>query len=83
MGQLGIASHRFFAAPVLNNCEIALPQDALIKEGVNLAFRTELFNAFNHAQFGQPGGNVNSAMFGLITTANPPRIMQPSLEVLF
>jgi hypothetical protein len=39
-------------------------QDALIKEGVNLAFRTELFNAFNHAQFGQPEGNVNSAMLG-------------------
>ena len=58
-------------------------QDALIKEGVNLAFRTELFNAFNYAQFGQPEGNVNGAMFGLITTANPPRIMQLSLEVLF
>ena len=26
---------------------------------MNLEFRAELFNAFNHAQFGQPDGNVD------------------------
>jgi hypothetical protein len=53
----------------------------------------ELFNAFNHAQFGQPDGNVNDPLtlqpngqltgFGVVSTANPPRIMQLSLKVLF
>ena len=27
---------------------------------MNLEFRAEAFNAFNHAQFGQPDGNVNT-----------------------
>jgi hypothetical protein len=83
LGQLGTARRRFFAAPGLNNWDLALLKDTAIKEGMNLEFRAELFNAFNHAQFGQPDGNVNSATFGLITTANPPRIMQLSLKLLF
>lgn len=83
LGQLGTARRRFFAAPGLNNWDTALLKDTGIKEGVNLEFRAELFNAFNHAQFGQPDGNVNSATFGLITTANSPRIMQLSLKLLF
>jgi len=83
LGTLGNARRRFFGGPGLNNWDIALLKDTPIKEGVNLEFRTELFNAFNHAQFGPPDGNVNDATFGLITTANQPRIMQLSLKLLF
>ena len=43
-----------FAGPGLNNWDVALLKDTLIKESLNLEFRAELFNAFNHAQFGQP-----------------------------
>jgi hypothetical protein len=82
-GQLGTARRRFFAAPGLNNWDIALLKDTTIAEEMRLEFRAEFFNAFNHAQFGQPDGNVNSGTFGLITTANPPRIMQFSLKFLF
>jgi hypothetical protein len=83
IGQLGNSPRRFFSGPGLNNWDIALLKDTPIKEGMNLQFRTELFNAFNHAQFGEPDGNVDDASFGLITTANPPRIMQLSLKLLF
>ena len=63
---------------------MALLKDTAIKEGINLEFRAEAFNTFNHAQFGQPDGNVNdNSSFGLITTANAPRIMQVSLKLLF
>ena len=64
---LGNARRRFFAGPGLNNWDVALLKDTLIKESLNLEFRAELFNAFNHAQFGQPDGNVDdldrSALF--------------------
>jgi Carboxypeptidase regulatory-like domain len=83
IGTLGTSSRRFFPGPGLNNWDIALLKDTMIKEGMNLQFRAEVFNAFNHAQFGQPDGNVNSQTFGLITTANSPRIMQLSLKLLF
>jgi hypothetical protein len=82
-GQLGTARRRFFGAPGINNWDIALLKDTVIKEGMTLQFRAESFNAFNHAQFGQPDGNVDDATFGLITAANPPRIMQFSLKLLF
>ena len=54
-----------------------------LSERFRLDFRAEAFNAFNHAQFGQPDGNVNSGTFGIISTANSPRIMQLSLKLLF
>jgi Carboxypeptidase regulatory-like domain/TonB dependent receptor len=83
LGTLGTARRRFFSGPGLNNWDIALLKDTLIKEGVNLEFRTELFNAFNHAQFLLPDGNVNSDTFGRVQAANAPRIMQLSLKLLF
>ena len=83
LGTLGTARRRFFSGPGLNNWDMALLKDTLIKEGVNLEFRAELFNAFNHAQFLTPDGNVNSGTFGFVTQANPARIMQLSLKLLF
>lgn len=83
LGTLGTARRRFFSGAGLNNWDIALLKDTLIKEGMNLEFRTELFNAFNHAQFLLPDGNVNSATFGRVTAAGAPRIMQLSLKLLF
>jgi hypothetical protein len=92
LGTLGNAPRRFFAGPGLNNWDIAFSKDTLIKEGLNAEFRAEMFNAFNHAQFGQPEGNINNTPhlengipvgFGIIHTANPPRIMQLSLKLLF
>jgi hypothetical protein len=92
-GTLGTARRRFFSGPGLNNWDVALLKDTLIREGMNLEFRAELFNAFNHAQFGQPDGNINDTQhaddtgrltgFGMINSANPPRIMQLSLKLLF
>jgi len=94
LGTLGTARRRFFGGPGLNNWDIALLKDTAVTERVNAEFRVELFNAFNHAQFGQPDGNVNDTLtvspdtgrftgFGTISTANPPRIMQLSLKLLF
>ncbi len=93
LGTLGTARRRFFSGPGLNNWDIALLKDTQITERTNVEFRAELFNAFNHAQFGQPDGNINDPLFqqpngtlsgfGIIHTANDPRIMQLSLKLLF
>lgn len=83
LGQIGTSRRRFFAGPGLDNWDTALLKDTPIKENVNLEFRAEAFNTFNHAQFGEPDGNVNDTTFGIVTTANSPRIMQLSLKLLF
>jgi hypothetical protein len=51
-------------------------KDTKISEGKNLQVGIEAFNIFNHAQFGNPNGNVNSSNFGRITTAAAARIVQ-------
>src|SRR5262249_16382064 len=53
-------------------------------ETSNLEFRTEFFNAFNHAQFADPDTNFSSATFGKIqSTAVSPRVMQFALKLSF
>jgi hypothetical protein len=52
-------------------------------EGHRLTVRADLFNAFNHVQFGFPSSDITSANFGAITglaTQYAPRSVQVSLR---
>ncbi len=95
VGQLGNAPRRFFHGPGINNWDVALLKDTELKERMKLQFRAEFFNVFNHTQFGAVNGNINSGLpnfvngvnqggtFGMVTSANPPRIGQLSLKLMF
>jgi hypothetical protein len=84
LGHLGTVSRRFFHGPGINNWDISIQKDTSITERTTLQFRTEFFNAFNHAQFGLPDGNINDATFGLVQSVGQgPRIMQFGLKLLF
>ena len=55
-----------------------------IHESQTAQFRAEAFNVFNHAQFNNPNGNWNNtSAFGLVTSANAPRIMQLAVKYQF
>jgi hypothetical protein len=52
----------------------------------NLQFRLEMFNAFNHPQFGAPDANVNDGTFGQINSMGSfysPRNIQLALKFNF
>ncbi len=83
MDSLGNSPRFFFHGPGLNNWDINLQKITKITESMNVAFRAEFFNAFNHAQFGSPDGTVTDANFGLVTSANAPRIIQFGLKFQF
>ncbi len=66
---------------------MALVKDTHITESLNVQFRAEWFNIFNHTQFLGPSGifaGSNSlGNFGEVTAAAAPRIGQLSLKFNF
>jgi hypothetical protein len=56
--------------------DVALSRSFSLGEHRTLQFRWEVFNVFNHVNFGAPTSSLNSSNFGKITTAGDPRIMQ-------
>jgi hypothetical protein len=90
LGQEGDSSRRFFHGPGSNNWDFALAKDTEISERMNLQFRAEFFNVFNHTQFLNPSGITGfsagvptSASFGQVAGAASPRIGQLSLKLNF
>jgi hypothetical protein len=84
VGQLGNSRRRFFHGPGLNNWNMALLKTTKITESKQLELRFEAFNVFNHAQFANPSGEINSSSFGVVSsTLRDPRIMQLGAKFLF
>jgi hypothetical protein len=46
-------------------------------------FRAEFFNALNRVNLGNPNSNYTSSLFGRVTGANDPRIIQLGLRYSF
>ncbi len=83
LGQLGNSSRRFFHGPGTNNFDMALLKNTYLTERMNLEFRAEFFNIFNHAQFQNVQGNINASNFGVAQSAAAPRIGQLALKLTF
>ncbi len=83
LGQFGNSRRRFFHGPGLNNFDTALLKTTKFTESKELQLRLEAFNLFNHAQFMNPTGEINSSQFGLVTSARPGRILQVGMKFLF
>jgi hypothetical protein len=60
LGQLGNSRRRFFHGPGLNNFDMALAKTTRFTESKELQLRLEAFHVFNHAQFSNPTGEINS-----------------------
>ncbi len=81
---VGDAGRNLFHGPGINNTDLSFYKNTAITEKTNLQLRVDLFNAFNHAQFNNPSGNVASSVFGRVTTTRiPARITQLSVSFTF
>ena len=65
------------------NVDLSIAKNTKITETKQLELRFEAFNAFNHAQFTNPTGEINSSQFGVVTNARAARIMQVGAKFLF
>jgi hypothetical protein len=76
--------------PGFNNVDFSVLKNTNITESVRVQFRTEIFDLFNHTNFGQPGGVVGTTNFGRITNTRFPtgdsgssRQLQFALKLIF
>ena len=83
VGTIGTGRRNQLRAPGLWNIDYSLFKEFGLVERARLQFRGELFNVLNHANLGPPNATVTSPIFGRITTAMSPRIVQFGLKLLF
>ena len=79
----GDSGTNIITGPGINNWDMGIGKVFPIREAMDLQFRTELFNAFNHTQFLNPDSTMTDSTFGRITTARPARELQFGLKLLW
>ena len=71
----------------LQNVDLSLFKRFAITESWRVEFRTEFFNAFNRANFNNPGANIAPASIGAFgkstSTVVDPREIQFALKLYF
>jgi len=67
VGRFGSLGRNVVIGPGFNNTDFSVIKRTKLTETQLIEFRWEVFDAFNHANFGQPGRVVGTANFGQIT----------------
>ena len=82
-GTFGNAGRNILDGPGFQNVNAALMKNTALTERVNLQFRAEFFNLFNHPNLNLPDNFLGSPTFGRISSARDPRHIQFGLKLLF
>jgi hypothetical protein len=82
-GTFGNAGRNIVEGPGFQNVNASLIKNTSLTERLNLQFRAEAFNLFNHPNFNLPDNFLGSPTFGQITSAREPRHIQFGVKLLF
>jgi hypothetical protein len=82
-GQYGNAGRNIVTGPKTVNFDVGLTRRFQLKEKQHIEFRAEAFNVLNMMVPGSPNTSLNSTLFGQVTSASDPRIMQFALKYVF
>jgi hypothetical protein len=83
-GELGDAARAPVSGPDFVNTDFSVIKQFVLPKEMGLNFRAEIFNLFNHAQFGSPINDVSALGFGSVnSTVNNPRLVQFALKLTF
>jgi len=63
-GTFGNCRRNPIVAPGLTTADISLGKNFPIREGMQLEFRADFFNAFNHPNFGEPSPDLSTTITG-------------------
>jgi len=85
LGQFNVGTQRTICCgPGLNNTDFSVHKLINLTETKYFQFRAEIFNIANHTQFTNPDGNLGDGpLFGKITSARDPRLVQFALKLFF
>ncbi|HEX7332727.1 MAG TPA: carboxypeptidase regulatory-like domain-containing protein [Pyrinomonadaceae bacterium] len=72
VGRFGNLGRNVVIGPGFNNVDFSVIKRTKLTETQLIEFRWEVFDLFNHANFGQPGRVVGTANFGQITNTRFP-----------
>jgi hypothetical protein len=86
----GSLGRNVVVGPGFHNVDFSVLKNTNITESLRVQFRTEIFDLFNHANFGQPGRVVGTQAFGQITNtrfatgdSGSSRQLQFALKLIF
>jgi hypothetical protein len=82
-GGYGSAGRNILSGPSVTWFDLSLFKNIPLGERRRLQFRAEGFNIFNTTRFNQPSGAINTPNYGVITSAQDPRIVQIALKLYF
>ena len=88
LGTFGTSGRNILYGPGVVNLDFGIIKSFQLAEQYKFQFRAESFNAFNHANLGNPNATVSAATFGTITGTNlgdpgSPRVVQLALKLSF
>ena len=80
----GNESRNDLVGPAYKNVDFNAVKSFPIHEDLNLQFRAEFFNIFNHTNFSNPDNGVQDGAFGkILSAAGPGREIQFALKLVF
>src|SRR6185369_5650152 len=72
VGRQGNVGRNQFYGPAFNKVDFSVIKRFPVTENTRFTIRADFFNIFNTVNFGLPGNDINSQLFGQSTTAGAP-----------
>ena len=82
-GTYGNTPIHAFVGPGTFNVDMGITRSFRVAGERQIQLRAEIFNLLNTTQLNNPVSSLNNSNFGLITSANDPRIVQLALKYVF
>jgi Carboxypeptidase regulatory-like domain/TonB dependent receptor len=82
-GQFGDEPRNAVRGPGYADLDLSVVRNIALSQGLRLELRIEAFNLTNNTNLGLPVADLNSATFGRILSAGPPRLMQFAAKFAF
>ncbi len=82
-GQFGNEPRNAVRGPGYADLDLSIVRNVALSPSLRLELRIEAFNVTNNTNLGLPVADLNSATFGRILSAGPPRLMQFAAKLAF